>query len=90
MRSGVDVVQVGVEHDGRGLARPLYASDDVAGLVEIDLVVAELFHFGRDEPGNGFFFAGQARGPDQALEKIDAGVQVGHRLSGIVAFSVNR
>ena len=79
--SHVHVIEMGVEHQRRSLAATRYLAQDIAHLVDLDFGVAELAHLRGHELGDRGLFSGQAGGSDQALEKVQGGVEIVHGAS---------
>ena len=71
-----DGIDVGV--DGDDLVARAHPADDVAELVEFDLIIAQLFHLGGNALHNALFLAGFRRNCDHVAEEL-------HHIS-LVAF----
>ena len=61
---------MGVEEDGAAAAAPDHA-DDVAVLVDVDVVIAHSLHLLGDDPGAAPLLAGAAGGLDHPLQEGD-------------------
>ena len=71
-------IHVSVKVDDLGAAAD--TAHGVAGLIDIGLVIAELFHLGHDEFGHRAFLVGIAAGPHRALQKINQALAHGSSL----------
>ena len=63
-----DGIDMGV--DGDDLVASAHPADDVAELIELDLVIAQLFHLGSDALDDALFLAGLGRNCDHVAEEL--------------------
>ena len=56
--------------DGDDLVASAHPADDVAELIELDLVIAQLFHLGSDALDDALFLAGLGRDRDHVAEEL--------------------
>ena len=56
--------------DGDDLVASAHPADDVAELVELDLVIAQLFHLSGDALDDALFLAGLGRDRDHVAEEL--------------------